>query len=115
MLCDRSEELLAANVCDLEAAPGFGLTEAQSDRLRLTPERIESIAEGMRQVAKLPEPIGEIIETTIRPNGLKIQKVRVPLGVVFFVYESRPNVTADAAALCLKSGNAVIQIGRAHV
>jgi glutamate-5-semialdehyde dehydrogenase len=111
MLCDRSEELLAANVCDLEAAPGFGLTEAQSDRLRLTPERIESIAEGMRQVAKLPEPIGEIIETTIRPNGLKIQKVRVPLGVVFFVYESRPNVTADAAALCLKSGNAVILRG----
>ncbi len=111
MLCDRSEELLAANRRDLEAAPSFGLTEAQSDRLRLTSERIESIAEGIRQVATLPEPIGEIIETTIRPNGLEIQKVRVPLGVVFFVYESRPNVTADAAAICLKSGNAVILRG----
>lgn len=111
MLCDRSEELLAANRCDLEAAPGFGLTEVQSDRLRLTSERIESIAEGMQQVAKLPEPIGEIIDRTIRPNGLEIQKVRVPLGVIFFVYESRPNVTADAAALCLKSGNAVILRG----
>ena len=104
-------DLLAANALDLEAAPGFGLNDAQADRLRLTSERIEGIAQAMEQVALFPEPIGEVMETSARPNGLQLQKVRVPLGVVFFVYESRPNVTADAAALCVKSGNAVILRG----
>ena len=107
----READLLAANALDLEAAPGFGLNDAQADRLRLTSERIEGIAQVMEQIALFPEPIGEVMETSARPNGLQLQKVRVPLGVVFFVYESRPNVTADAAALCVKSGNAVILRG----
>ena len=107
----READLLAANALDLEAAPGFGLNDAQADRLRLTSERIEGIAQAMEQVALFPEPIGEVMETSARPNGLQLQKVRVPLGVVFFVYESRPNVTADASALCVKSGNAVILRG----
>lgn len=110
-LRQQEQALLAANALDLEAAPGFGLNDAQADRLRLSSERIDGIAQGMEQVADFPEPIGEVMETTARPNGLKLQKVRVPLGVVFFVYESRPNVTADAAALCVKSGNAVILRG----
>lgn len=104
-------EIMAANRKDLEAAPGYGLTEAQMDRLRLDTERIDGIATGMEQVAALPDPVGEVFESTVRPNGLQISKVRVPLGVVFFVYESRPNVTADAAAICVKSGNAVILRG----
>jgi glutamate-5-semialdehyde dehydrogenase len=103
--------LASANQKDIDAAPGFGLTDAQVDRLRLTPERIESIAAALEEVALLPEPVGEVISSSIRPNGLEVLKVRVPLGVVFFVYESRPNVTADAAALCVKSGNAVILRG----
>lgn len=103
--------ILAANALDLAAAPGFGLTAAAIDRLRLTPARIDDIAQGMEEVAALPDPIGEVIESTIRPNGLQILKTRVPLGVVFFIYESRPNVTADAAAICVKSGNAVILRG----
>jgi len=103
--------LLEANRADIDAAPGYGLTEAQTDRLRLNAERIESITSGLEEVAALPDPIGEIIDNAVRPNGLEITKVRVPLGVVFFIYESRPNVTADAAAICLKSGNAVILRG----
>ncbi len=104
-------QLQKANEKDLAAAPGYGLTDAAIDRLRLAPERIEGIAVGLEEVAALPEPIGEVIESTVRPNGLEIHKVRVPLGVVFFIYESRPNVTADAAAICVKSGNAVILRG----
>ena len=77
--------LLEANQADLDAAPGYGLTEAQTDRLRLSAERIESIASGLEEVAALPDPIGEIIDKTVRPNGLEIAKVRVPLGVVFFI------------------------------
>ncbi|MDG2207031.1 MAG: glutamate-5-semialdehyde dehydrogenase [Pirellulales bacterium] len=107
----QADALLEANALDLEAAPGFGLSDAQADRLRLNPERIEGIARAMEEVALLPEPIGEVIESSVRPNGIELQKVRVPLGVVFFIYESRPNVTADAAALCVKSGNAVILRG----
>jgi glutamate-5-semialdehyde dehydrogenase len=110
-LRSRTSDLLAANAKDLEAAPGFGLTEAQTDRLRLTPDCIAGIADGLEQVASLGEPIGEVIESSKRPNGLEVQKIRVPLGVVFFIYESRPNVTADAAALCVKSSNAVILRG----
>jgi glutamate-5-semialdehyde dehydrogenase len=111
LLRSKIERLQAANNRDLTAAPGYGLTNAQVDRLRLTPERIEAIAVGLEEVAALPEPIGALVHSTIRPNGLRIDKVRVPLGVVFFIYESRPNVTADAAAICVKAGNAVILRG----
>jgi glutamate-5-semialdehyde dehydrogenase len=107
----QSDELQKANALDLAAAPTFGLTPAEIDRLRLTPKTIESMARALEEIAQLGDPIGELIESTIRPNGLEIQKVRVPLGVVFFIYESRPNVTVDAAAICVKSGNAVILRG----
>jgi glutamate-5-semialdehyde dehydrogenase len=110
-LRDEAEAILAANSEDIAAAPGYGLTSAAIDRLRLTPQRIDDIAVGLEQVAALPDPVGEVIESSVRPNGLSILKTRVPLGVVFFIYESRPNVTADAAAICLKSGNAVILRG----
>jgi glutamate-5-semialdehyde dehydrogenase len=110
-LREDTKRLQAANAQDLAAAPGYGLTDAEIDRLRLTPAGIESMAAGLENVAALPEPIGELIKSTIRPNGLRIDKVRVPLGVVFFIYESRPNVTADAAAICVKAGNAVILRG----
>jgi glutamate-5-semialdehyde dehydrogenase len=107
----RRAELLEANERDVAAAPGFGLNSAAIDRLTLTPKRIAAAAEGLRQVAALPDPVGEVREATNRPNGLQVLKVGVPLGVVFFIYESRPNVTVDAAALCVKSGNAVILRG----
>jgi glutamate-5-semialdehyde dehydrogenase len=100
-----------ANAEDLAAAPGYGLTPAEVDRLRLTPDRIESIAAALEEVAQIRDPIGRVIDSTVRPNGLRIDKIRVPLGVVFFIYESRPNVTADAAAICIKAGNAVILRG----
>lgn len=111
LLRSQQQSLVEANALDLAAAPGYGLSDAQIDRLRLTPAVIESMAVGMEEVAALAEPIGETMESTIRPNGLEVLKVRVPLGVVFFIYESRPNVTADAAAICVKSGNAVILRG----
>jgi glutamate-5-semialdehyde dehydrogenase len=111
LLRANQEALADANAKDIAAAPAYGLTDAAIDRLRLTPNVIESMAVGLEEVAALPEPIGEVIESTIRPNGLSIHKTRVPLGVVFFIYESRPNVTADAAAICVKSGNAVILRG----
>ncbi|MGC1273744.1 MAG: glutamate-5-semialdehyde dehydrogenase [Planctomycetaceae bacterium] len=107
----RKDELRTANRLDLDAAPGYGLTAAAIDRLRLTDERLEGVAAALEAIAMLPDPIGEVIEGHVRPNGLRIQKIRVALGVVFFIYESRPNVTADAAALCVKSGNAVILRG----
>jgi glutamate-5-semialdehyde dehydrogenase len=103
--------ILAANARDVEAAPGLGLNAAAVDRLRLTPSRVAGMADGLRQVAQLPDPIGRTLRATRRPNGLLVEKVSVPLGVIFFLYESRPNVTADAAALCVKSGNAVILRG----
>jgi glutamate-5-semialdehyde dehydrogenase len=106
-----TQDLLKANQADIDAAPGFGLSDAQIDRLRLNSKRIDAIAVGLEEVAALPDPVGEVIESSIRPNGLEILKTRVPLGVVFFIYESRPNVTADAAAICVKSGNAVILRG----
>ncbi|QDS97857.1 glutamate-5-semialdehyde dehydrogenase [Adhaeretor mobilis] len=111
LLRNNGDAIAAANALDLEAAPDYGLTEAQVDRLRLTPDRIESIAVGLEQIASLADPIGQVIDSTVRPNGLRILKTRVPLGVVFFIYESRPNVTADAAAICTKAGNAVILRG----
>src|SRR6476469_10392446 len=111
LLRENEERITEANERDLAAAPGYGLTDAAIDRLRLNSKRIDEIAVGLEQIAELADPIGELIRTTDRPNGLRIDKVRVPLGVVFFIYESRPNVTADAAAICVKSGNAVILRG----
>jgi glutamate-5-semialdehyde dehydrogenase len=110
-LARRADDVLVANAEDVAAAPGFGLTAASIDRLTLTPARLNAVADGLRQVAALPDPVGEVREGGVRPNGLQVLKVGVPLGVVFFLYESRPNVTADAAALCVKSGNAVILRG----
>ena len=107
----RAPVLLDANARDVAAAPEFGLNAAAIDRLKLTPARIKAAAEGLRQVAALPDPVGEVREGSVRPNGLQVLKVGVPLGVVFFIYESRPNVTVDAAGLCVKSGNAVILRG----
>ncbi len=111
LLGERSVALAEANRLDLAKAADFGLSDAQVDRLRLTPERIDAIARALNEVAMLADPIGQVIESSVRPNGLDVRKVRVPLGVIFFIYESRPNVTADAAALCVKSGNAVILRG----
>jgi glutamate-5-semialdehyde dehydrogenase len=108
---DRRAEVLSANALDLADAEGGGLSAAQVDRLRLTPARLRAAAEGLREVAALPDPVGQVRESRVRPNGLEVHKVGVPLGVVLFLYESRPNVTADAAALCVKSGNAVILRG----
>lgn len=107
----HGDQILDANQEDIRQAPGYGLTDAQVDRLKLDSSRIESVAQGLVDIAALPDPIGETIESSVRPNGLDVAKVRVPLGVVFFIYESRPNVTADAAAICIKSGNAVILRG----
>lgn len=111
LLIAQSEALLAANAIDLEQAPNYGLSAAAIDRLRLTPERIDAMARGLREVASLPDPVGEILGGGIRPNGLEVKKVRVPIGVVLFIYESRPNVTADAAAIAIKSGNAIVLRG----
>jgi len=105
----QADSILAANARDMEAATD--LSAANRDRLRLTPERLHGMAEGLRQVAALPDPVGFVREGSVRPNGLEVRKVSVPLGVIFFLYESRPNVTADAAALCVKAGNAVILRG----
>lgn len=107
----KTAELLEANARDVAAAPGYGLNAAAIDRLKLTPGRIQAAASGLRQVAALADPVGEVREGGVRPNGLEVLKVGVPLGVVFFIYESRPNVTVDAAGLCVKSGNAVILRG----
>ncbi|MCS6950340.1 MAG: glutamate-5-semialdehyde dehydrogenase [Armatimonadota bacterium] len=103
--------ILQANAEDIQQARERGLPEAMVERLTLNEKRLAAMAEGIRQVAALPDPVGEVVEGWKRPNGLEILKVRVPLGVVAIIYESRPNVTADAAALCLKSGNAVILRG----
>jgi glutamate-5-semialdehyde dehydrogenase len=107
----RQDELLAANGRDLQLAPQHGLSASAIDRLRLTPPRIQSMVEGVRQVMALADPVGRVLDGSIRPNGLAVSKISVPLGVIFFIYESRPNVTVDAAALCLKSGNALILRG----
>lgn len=110
-LIHEKDKLLAANAIDYENAKKTGMTEGLLDRLRLTDDRIESMAEGLKQIAALPDPIGEILESFDRPNGLHINKVRVPMGVVGIIYEARPNVTADAFGLCFKTGNAVILKG----
>ena len=111
LLVARSEEIVAANALDLAAAHNYGLNAAAIDRLKLNPARLDGIASALREVASLPDPIGELLDSNVRPNGLLVTRVRVPLGVVFFIYESRPNVTMDAASLCVKSGNAVILRG----
>src|SRR5437867_1689451 len=105
------EPIFQANTADIEAAPGYGLSSAQIDRLRLTPARLRAAAAGLREIAALPDPVGRVIDSNMRPNGLQVQKVGVPLGVILFIYESRPNVTVDAAGLCVKSGNAIILRG----
>ena len=106
-----SDKLIQINKKDLEAAKASGMSVAMLDRLTLTPERVASIAEGVAQVADLPDPVGEVTEEWTVPSGLHIKKVRVPLGVIGVIYESRPNVTADVAALCLKAGNCVVLRG----
>lgn len=110
-LIDNAADIISANELDLEQGKKDGMTDSLLDRLRLTPERIKGMADGIRQVAALADPIGEIAEGSVRPNGMRIRRVRVPLGVVGIIYEARPNVTSDAAALCLKSGNACILRG----
>ncbi len=110
-LRDQPACLKAANAKDLEAGRAQGLSGAMLDRLELTDGRIESMASGLEAVAALPDPVGDIVGQTIRPNGLRIAQIRQPIGVVGIIYESRPNVTADAAGLCLKSGNACILRG----
>jgi glutamate-5-semialdehyde dehydrogenase len=107
----RREEILAANARDLKAGEAASLTGAMLDRLRLDPARIEAMATDVEQIVALRDPVGSVIAEWERPNGLRIQRVRVPLGVIGIIYESRPNVTCDAGALCLKSGNAAILRG----
>ncbi len=111
ILRDSEDELKEKNRLDIEAAREAGLSKAMLDRLELTHERIDDMAQGLQMIAGLKDPVGQIIDGWVLPNGLKVQKVRVPLGVICFIYESRPNVTADAAALCVKSGNALILRG----
>ncbi len=110
-LLDKKEEILAANAIDMENAAAKGMKTSMLDRLKLTPERIAGMAEGLEQVAALPDPVGNIVGGSRLANGLTVTKVRVPLGVIGIIYEARPNVTADAVGLCLKSGNAVILKG----
>jgi glutamate-5-semialdehyde dehydrogenase len=107
----RRDELLAANAADVAEAKANGLDAAMLDRLTITAKSVETMAQGLEQVATLPDPIGEITDMKYRPTGIQVGKMRVPLGVVGIIYEARPNVTADAAALCLKSGNAAILRG----
>jgi glutamate-5-semialdehyde dehydrogenase len=107
----RSAEIIEANAGDVAAAPELGLNAAAIDRLTLDEKRVEAMAVGLEEVAGLPDPVGEVIEASRRPNGLEVSRIRVPLGVIFMIYESRPNVTVDAAALCVKSGNAAILRG----
>jgi len=110
-LLSRVDDVLAANVADVERAQASGVAATVVDRLRLTQARVDAMAAGLRQVAALPDPVGEVLDGWVRPNGLRISRVRVPLGVVAIIYENRPNVTSDAAGLCLKSGNAAFLRG----
>jgi glutamate-5-semialdehyde dehydrogenase len=107
----QAPDLKKANARDLAAGRDAGLSDALLDRLELTDKRIATMADGLRQMALLPDPVGAIISGTVRPNGLRIQRMRVPIGVIVIIYESRPNVTADAAGLCIKAGNAVVLRG----
>jgi glutamate-5-semialdehyde dehydrogenase len=107
----RTAELLERNAADLDHAGSHGATEVELDRLRLSGARVADMADSLRQIAALPDPVGEVVEGWVRPNGLRIERVRVPLGVVGIIYENRPNVTSDAAGLCLKAGNATMLRG----
>jgi glutamate-5-semialdehyde dehydrogenase len=111
LLIERADDLLAANAADVERAEASGVTATVVDRLRLSADRVASMATGLRQVAGLADPVGEVTGGWVRPNGLRISAVRVPLGVVAIIYENRPNVTSDAFGLCLKSGNAAFLRG----
>jgi glutamate-5-semialdehyde dehydrogenase len=111
LLSERAAEIQAANEADLEAAVAAGTAAGPLDRLRLTDSRLAGMAAGLRAVASLPDPLGEVLDGWTRPNGLQITRVRVPLGVVAMIYENRPNVTSDAAGLCVKSGNAALLRG----
>ncbi|MFI6910372.1 glutamate-5-semialdehyde dehydrogenase [Nonomuraea sp. NPDC050394] len=110
-LVEQAAQIVEANAKDVERARGQGTSEAMIDRLRLDVKRVEAIAEAVRQVADLPDPVGEVLRGSTLPNGLELRQVRVPMGVIGIIYEGRPNVTVDAAALCLKSGNAVLLRG----
>lgn len=110
-LVNHTEELIAANHNDLKRGREQGTSESLLDRLKLTEDRIGAIAEGLRQIVALPDPVGDTLEQIERPNGLRIEKIRVPLGVIGIIYEARPNVTVDAAGLCLKTGNPVVLRG----
>ena len=110
-LVERAPEILDANARDLEAARAAGLAPAMIDRLTLSAKTLDGMAKALREIAAFRDPIGSIVSSSFRPGGFEVQKVRVPIGVVFFIYESRPNVTTDAAAICVKSGNAVILRG----
>ncbi len=107
----KQKFLIAENQKDLSAGEKAGLSRPMMDRLRLTPAVIQGMAEGLREVARLPDPVGEVVKTWKRPNGLRVERMRIPIGVIGIIYESRPNVTSDAAGLCLKSGNSVILRG----
>ncbi|MEE9405659.1 MAG: glutamate-5-semialdehyde dehydrogenase [Algisphaera sp.] len=108
---NATDTLIVANVKDLDAAPGYGLTPAMVDRLRIDAAGVANMASAVRQIAAQPDPVGKVLEGRVLPNGIRLEKVRVPMGTVLIIFESRPNVTCDAAALCLKSGNAVILRG----
>ncbi|MCE9590318.1 MAG: glutamate-5-semialdehyde dehydrogenase [Planctomycetes bacterium] len=110
-LVDNAAAITAANALDADAATKSGMAGAMLERLKLDDKRVAAMAESVRQIADQVDPIGQVIEGQVRPNGLRLQKIRVPIGVVLFIYESRPNVTSDAAALCIKSGNAIILRG----
>ena len=111
LLGERAAEILEANADDISRAEADGVSTTVIDRLRLNPARIDGMAGGLRKVAALPDPVGEVVDGWVRPNGLRIERVRVPLGVVAIIYENRPNVTSDAFGLCLKSGNAAFLRG----
>ena len=110
-LLEDAEKIIAANAKDIAAAAAAGLSKPMLERLAVNDKKIAAMVEGVKQVIALPDPVGEIIEESVRPNGLQIKKVRVPIGVIGIIYESRPNVTIDCAILCLKSGNAAILRG----
>ena len=107
---EKTAAILEANRADLERTRATGATRAFLDRLTLTDARIEAMATGLREIAALPDPVGETVDAWRRPSGIEIARVRVPLGVIGFIYESRPNVTADAAGLCVKSGNYTLSL-----
>ena len=108
---ENSALIIAENTKDIDAGREKGLTEAMLDRLLLTPQRITDIADAIREIVTLQDPVGDISHLSLRPNGMQVGKMRIPLGVISMIYEARPNVTAESAALCIKSGNAVILRG----